>query len=151
MSANRRQKTPAEGRPSKRPARDLTVITCHTTADFDALASMLAAKKLYPEAVAVFPGAQEKSLRDFFLQSTIYALDITRVKQVDLDRIKRLVLVDTRQKSRIGKFREVADHPEVEVHVYDHHPASRDDIEAPRGTTSRATWPWSRPPGPTSR
>ncbi|MBU0513785.1 MAG: CBS domain-containing protein, partial [Proteobacteria bacterium] len=129
MSTNRSPKPPARERPKKKPPRDLTVITCHTTADFDALASMLAAKKLYPDAVAVFPGAQEKSLRDFFLQSTIYALDITRVKQVDLDRIKRLVLVDTRQKSRIGKFRAVADHPEVEVHVYDHHPPSRDDIE----------------------
>jgi tRNA nucleotidyltransferase (CCA-adding enzyme) len=121
--------SPPESKDRIPPARDLTVITCHTTADFDALASMLAAKKLYPEAVAVFPGAQEKNLRNFFLQSTIYALDITRVKQVDLDRIQRLVLVDTRQKSRIGKFKEIVDHPEVEIHVYDHHPDSKDDIQ----------------------
>jgi tRNA nucleotidyltransferase (CCA-adding enzyme) len=127
MTKPNHNRSNAKGRPQ--PPRDLTVITCHTTADFDALASMLAAKKLYPDAVVVFPGAQEKNLRNFFLQSTIYALDITRVKQVDLERIKRLVLVDTRQKSRIGKFEQIVDHPEVEIHVYDHHPDSPDDIQ----------------------
>jgi tRNA nucleotidyltransferase (CCA-adding enzyme) len=39
-----------------------TVITTHINADFDALASLLAAQKLYPEARVVFPGAQEKNL-----------------------------------------------------------------------------------------
>ena len=50
----------------------MDVITTHINADFDSLASMLAAKKLYPQAVLVFPGSQEKNLRDFFLQSTFY-------------------------------------------------------------------------------
>jgi hypothetical protein len=43
------------------------VITTHLNADFDALASMIAAKKLYPEATLVFPGSQERNLRNFFL------------------------------------------------------------------------------------
>ncbi len=43
-----------------------TVITAHANADFDALASMVAASKLYPDAVLVFPGSQEKNLRNFF-------------------------------------------------------------------------------------
>jgi tRNA nucleotidyltransferase (CCA-adding enzyme) len=43
----------------------MDVITTHTNADFDALASMLAAKKLYPDATLVFSGSQERSLRDF--------------------------------------------------------------------------------------
>jgi len=43
--------------------KDLTVITTHINADFDALASMLAAQKLYPDALVVFPGSQEKNLR----------------------------------------------------------------------------------------
>ena len=51
------------------------VITTHTNADFDALASMLAAKKLYPNATLVFPGSQEKNLRNFFLHSTSYLFD----------------------------------------------------------------------------
>ena len=48
------------------------VITSHINADFDALASMIAASKLYPEAALVFPGSQEKNLRNFFLYSTSY-------------------------------------------------------------------------------
>ncbi|SPD74098.1 CBS domain containing protein [uncultured Desulfobacterium sp.] len=104
------------------------VITTHLNADFDALASMIAAKKLYPDALLVFPGSQEKSLRNFFLFSTSYMFNFTKIKQVDLDRIKRLVIVDTRQKSRIGKFAELIGKKGIEIHIYDHHPPSADDI-----------------------
>ena len=38
------------------PPRTLEVITTHLNADFDAMASMVAAKKLYPSAIQVFPG-----------------------------------------------------------------------------------------------
>jgi tRNA nucleotidyltransferase (CCA-adding enzyme) len=54
----------------------MEVITTHTNADFDSLASMLAAKKLYPNALLVFAGSQERSLRDFFIHSTLYALEV---------------------------------------------------------------------------
>ncbi|MBW2609928.1 MAG: CBS domain-containing protein [Deltaproteobacteria bacterium] len=105
------------------------VITTHINADFDALASMIAAKKLYPDATLVFPGSQEKSLRNFFLHSTSYLFNFTKIKQIDLDRIEKLILVDTRQKSRIGKLAELLDKKDVEIHVYDHHPGSEDDIK----------------------
>ncbi len=82
----------------------MEVITTHTNADFDALASMLAAKKIYPGATLVFSGSQERSLRDFFIHSTLYALEIERMKHIDLQKVDRLILVDTRQMSRIGKF-----------------------------------------------
>lgn len=51
----------------------MDVITTHVNADFDCLGAMVAAKKLYPDALMVFSGAQEKSMRDFFLKSTGYA------------------------------------------------------------------------------
>ena len=104
------------------------VITTHVNADFDALASMLAASKLYPEASLAFPGSQEKNLRNFFLNSTFYLLNITKVKKIDIDAVKRLILVDTRQKGRIGDFARLADRQDVEIHVYDHHPAASDDV-----------------------
>jgi tRNA nucleotidyltransferase (CCA-adding enzyme) len=104
------------------------VITTHINADFDALSSMLAASKLYPDATLVFPGSQEKNLRNFFINSVSYLFNFAKVRQVDLDHIKRLILVDTRQKSRIGKFARLADHKDVEIHIYDHHPDSSDDI-----------------------
>ena len=57
----------------------LSVITTHINADFDALASMLAAQKLYPDALVVFPGSQEKNLRNFFIKSMVYLLNIANV------------------------------------------------------------------------
>ncbi len=106
----------------------MDVITTHINADFDSLASMLAAKKLYPSAVLVFPGSQERSLRDFFIHSTLYAFEVERIKNIDLQQIERLILVDTRQTSRIGKFAEIVGKPGVETHIYDHHLPSSDDI-----------------------
>ncbi|MFA5110234.1 MAG: CBS domain-containing protein [Desulfobaccales bacterium] len=108
--------------------RTLEVITTHLNADFDAMASMVAAKKLYPDALLVFPGSQERNLRDFFIRSSFYFVDFTRMKQVPLDEIKRLILVDTRQASRIGKFAEVAADGKVDIHIYDHHPDSDEDV-----------------------
>jgi tRNA nucleotidyltransferase (CCA-adding enzyme) len=60
------------GGKSDKPSKSLTVITSHMNADFDAFASMLAAKKIYPDALVVFPGSQEKNLRDFFVKSMAY-------------------------------------------------------------------------------
>ncbi len=106
----------------------MDVITTHINADFDALASMIAAKKLYPQAVLVFPGSQERSLRDFFIHSTLYALEVEKVKHINLQEIRRLILVDTRQVSRIGRFSEIVSKPELEIHIYDHHPPSSEDL-----------------------
>ena len=106
----------------------MEVITTHTNADFDSLGSMLAAKKLYPKAVLVFPGSQEKSLRDFFIHSALYAFEVERVKNINLKEVEKLILVDTRQISRIGKFSEILAKPGLEIHIYDHHPPSSDDI-----------------------
>jgi tRNA nucleotidyltransferase (CCA-adding enzyme) len=104
------------------------VITTHINADFDALASMIAAKKLYPEATLVFSGSQERNLRNFFLHSTSYIFNFTKIRQIDFGRIERLILVDTRQRTRIGKFAQLLDREDVEIHIYDHHPESEDDI-----------------------
>ncbi|MBN1277688.1 MAG: CBS domain-containing protein [Deltaproteobacteria bacterium] len=104
------------------------IITTHINADFDALASMIAARKLYPKAALVFPGSQEKNLRDFFLHSTSYIFNFVKIKQIDFDFVKRLILVDTRQKARIGKLSELLNRNDIEVHIYDHHPESEDDI-----------------------
>jgi len=119
------------------------VITTHINADFDALASMMAAKRLYPEATLVFPGSQEKNLRNFFLHSTSYLFNFTKLKQIDFNAIRRLILVDTRQKSRIGKFADLVGEKNVEFHLYDHHPDAEDDIrgdlEVVRKTGSTTT------------
>ncbi len=106
----------------------MDVITCHLNADFDAVASMMAAKKLYPDARLVFPGAQERSIREFFLGSTLYALRFDRIRSIDMSQVDRLILVDTKSRERIGKFAGILDRPGLKIHVYDHHPFGGDDI-----------------------
>ena len=106
----------------------MEVITTHINADFDCLGAMVAAKRLYPEAVMIFAGAQERSLRQFFLQSTLYAFDIRRVKEIDLAKVTRLILVDVRDSDRIGPFAELALRDNVDVHIYDHHPEGASDL-----------------------
>ncbi|MCB2148044.1 MAG: CBS domain-containing protein [Deltaproteobacteria bacterium] len=108
----------------------LTIITSHVNADFDAMASMLAAQKLYPEALVVFPGSQEKNLRNFFIQSMVYLFNIAELGKIDLSAVTRLVLVDTRRKNRIGEVCRVLSNPRLEIHIYDHHPKNDDDIPA---------------------
>lgn len=115
---------------SKRQRRDVEVITTHVNADYDALASMLAAAKLYPEAMLVLPGSQERNLRNFFVDSVCFLYNFVKIKQVPFERVRRLILVDTRQKERIGPLGPLAEDPEVEVHAFDHHPDSDNDVEA---------------------
>jgi tRNA nucleotidyltransferase (CCA-adding enzyme) len=124
-------------------ASALTVIATHINADFDALASLLAAQKLYPNARVVFPGSQEKNLRNFFISSLVYLFNMTDIQSIDLGRVKRLVLVDTRQIGRIGKLAALVGRSDVEIHIYDHHPAGngdiRGDVEACEPTGANVT------------
>ncbi|MCX5802254.1 MAG: CBS domain-containing protein [Proteobacteria bacterium] len=107
----------------------MKVITSHNNADFDSLSSMVAAKKLYPDALLVFPGSQEKTLREFLIHSTLYLFDIAKIKKIDYGTIDTLILVDTRQKTRIGDFSKIIDSKKAKIHIYDHHPNSRDDVK----------------------
>ena len=99
----------------------MQVITTHLNADFDCLASMMAAKKLYPEAYLVLSGSTEGLVEDF-LKEQSPLLEFTRIKDVPLDQVKLLVVVDTHAPERIGIFAPLMDNPSVEVHIYDHHP-----------------------------
>lgn len=106
--------------------KNVELITSHINADFDAFASMLGAKKLYPDAVLAFPGSQEKTLRDFI--DSFHPAPLKRVKDVDLSAITRVIVVDTKSPDRIGPFAELLLKPEVDVHVYDHHRHEEGDI-----------------------
>ncbi|MBF0204165.1 MAG: CBS domain-containing protein [Desulfamplus sp.] len=116
-----------------------TIITSHVNSDFDSIASMLAAQKLYPDSIVVFPGSQEKSLRDFFISSMSYLFNMENPDAIDFSSVKTLVLVDTRQRNRvpdvaelikcISKSKHSSKSGGVELHIYDHHPKQEDDLE----------------------
>jgi tRNA nucleotidyltransferase (CCA-adding enzyme) len=105
----------------------MDVITTHLNADFDALASMVAAKKYYPDAVLVFPGSQEKNVREFLSTSHI-TLEFKKIKDLNFQDITRLILVDVKGPDRIGKISEILNKAGLVIHIYDHHPFSEKDI-----------------------
>ena len=120
----------------------MDIITTHISADFDSLAAMVAAKRLYPDAELVFPGSQEKSVRDYLAQEFRNIYEFKKINHIDLTKVRRLIVVDTRQASRIGGLLECLNNPGIVVHLYDHHLDASDDIRgtvetiAPFGSTT---------------
>ncbi len=106
------------------------VIVTHANTDFDALASLVAARRLYPGSVAVIQGSLNANVRAF-VRLHAEQLDLHEQARVELGEITRLVVVETVHAARLGDFEKVARDTEVDVVVFDHHPA-----EAPE---------WARP------
>ncbi|MEW5952852.1 MAG: CBS domain-containing protein [Bacillota bacterium] len=105
----------------------MEIITTHTNTDLDAIASMVAAQKLYPDAAIILPGKLSRNVEDL---TSLHkdTLGLKTVKEIDLKEVKRVILVDTKNPRRIGKIAEILDKPEVEIHIYDHHPWAEGDV-----------------------
>jgi tRNA nucleotidyltransferase (CCA-adding enzyme) len=102
------------------------IITSHINADFDSLASMIAAKKLYPEALLVFPGSQERKVRDFI--EVFDPIKISRLKDIDPEKVDTLIIVDTKQGDRLGPLAKILGNKVLSTYIYDHHPFKEADI-----------------------
>lgn len=96
----------------------MEVIATHSNADFDGLASIVAAQKLFPEAKLVLPAGAQESVRNFLAS---HDLNIVKLKGIDISQITRLILVDTQDPDRIGSLKACVDNLSVEVVVFDHH------------------------------
>jgi len=98
----------------------MELVTSHVGADFDALASMVAARKLYPQSVAAFAGGMDRNVREFvalFEES----LNLWDTMDVDLEAVSRLIVVDTQHAGRLGRFASLVERG-VPIHLFDHHP-----------------------------
>src|SRR6266536_3733867 len=91
-----------------------TVITTHGNTDFDAFAAMLAARRLYPDAVACLAGSLNRNVREFY---RLHAdeLGLAEAARLELDSIRRLIVVETVHASRLGELEQVALDPDVEI------------------------------------
>ncbi|MGH3082664.1 MAG: CBS domain-containing protein [Gaiellaceae bacterium] len=96
------------------------VIATHTNTDFDAFAAMLAARRLYPDAVVSVSGALNRNVREFY---RLHAdeLDAVETSRLETYAIRRLIVVETTSASRLGELEEVALDPDVEKVLFDHH------------------------------
>ncbi len=96
------------------------VILTHEHTDFDALASMLAAARLYPPATPVLPRQMNRNLEAFL---TVYRDVLPFVRLEDLARqpIDHIILVDTQTVQPVRGI-----HSRTTWQVIDHHPLMRE-------------------------
>lgn len=112
--------------------RPSTVITTHESADFDALASSVAALKLHPEAVILLGKRVGRSLKRFLALHRDHFV-VHRSADVEFDAVTRLVLTDVRRRSRLAHVAPLLERlDELDVRVWDHHPAADDDVPGDR-------------------
>jgi tRNA nucleotidyltransferase (CCA-adding enzyme) len=96
------------------------VIATHGNTDFDAFAAMLAARRLYPSAV-VAVGSLNRNVRDFYRLHADELDAVVDASRLELAAIRRLVVVEAAQASRLGELERVALDPHVEKVFFDHH------------------------------
>ena len=65
------------------------VITTHGNTDFDAFASMLAARRLYPNAVIALAGSLNRNVRDFYRLHAEELGAIVEAARLEFDAIRR--------------------------------------------------------------
>ena len=93
----------------------MQLILTHENADFDAIASQLAAGKLFPEATVLLPRRLNKNVEQFLM---LYwsAFSFTRMEDWQRRKVAKVVLVDTHA---LNTVRGMVKHPQVQV--IDHH------------------------------
>ncbi len=91
------------------------IIVTHPNADFDAVASLLGAWRLYPDAVPVLPNTLNRNVRNFV---TLYEsqLPFVRLNELEREPIDRLTVVDSQQVPTLKGLK-----AEALLHIIDHH------------------------------
>ncbi len=91
------------------------VIVTHPNADFDAVASLLGAWLLYPEALPVLPSPLNRNVRDFV---TLYEnqLPFARLNDLGREPINRVTVVDSQQVPTLKGLQ-----ADAHIHIIDHH------------------------------
>jgi tRNA nucleotidyltransferase (CCA-adding enzyme) len=103
----------------------LEIILTHTNADFDAVAALLAAHKLYPQTTPVLPDRVNGNVADFLLLHG-GRFPFVRLKDVRGKPVERIILVDTQRLPdtrlfKVGTPTDMIDHhlPARELELYE--------------------------------
>ncbi|MEX2535522.1 MAG: CBS domain-containing protein [Trueperaceae bacterium] len=108
----------------------MKLIITHEQPDFDALAALALARLAHPGAVAAIGEDLPESVRTF-LHLYRDELELRAAEEVDLDGVTELIVVDTNDAKRLGRFEQLIGR--VPVTVYDHHPRHEKEIRAAHG------------------
>ena len=106
----------------------MQIITTHKGTDFDAAASVLAAKILYPEAVAVLPKSLNPNVRAFLsIHKDLF--DVQTPDKIELEEVISLIIVDTNRWDRLDQMNRLKEKKNLEIILWDHH-LTAGDIDA---------------------
>ena len=105
----------------------MEIITAHNNADLDALASMIAAHKIYPQAVMILPQKLSPSVKEV-ISLHKDAFPIKTIRDLRKQNITRLILVDTKDPQRVNQIGDFLDWDNIDIHLYDHHPWGEGDV-----------------------
>jgi tRNA nucleotidyltransferase (CCA-adding enzyme) len=106
------------------------LVITHEQPDFDAVASAALATVLIPGSTVALAGTQPGSVGELL---KLYRDQVPMVdtEDVDLRAVTELIVVDTAERGRLGRFRPLLD--ELPVTVFDHHPEPSDPVPGSRG------------------
>ena len=108
-----------------------TLVATHTNTDFDAFAAMLAARRLYPGAIVCLAGSLNRNVREFYRLHADELDFVVDASRLELDAVRRLIVVETVHASRLGELEPVALDSAVDKVVFDHHAADRPEWAPP--------------------
>ena len=99
----------------------MEIITTHKGSDFDALACLVAATIIYPDAKPVLPGSINANLKKFLaIHKDLF--DLWAPGEVDLDDVNTLICVDTHSWSRLDqRLTPLAEKKDLDIIIWDHH------------------------------
>ncbi|MBQ7457167.1 MAG: CBS domain-containing protein [Desulfovibrio sp.] len=108
------------------------LITCHTNADFDAFAAMIAVRHFYTKPLLLFPGTQENRIKKYLEKIDTSAYGFVDQNQIAWESIDHVVIVDTRQPGRVPHLAPILNKPGLSLEIWDHHPKSTKDFQNAR-------------------
>jgi len=113
----------------------ITLITTHSSPDFDGIAAAYGLSKLYPESRLFLPQAGAENVRRFLAD---FSRCFPLWEEPDLSQVNRLVMADFSSWKRAGTLEVLRE--KVPLHIYDHHrhyvPESQLDFAQPLGATT---------------
>jgi nanoRNase/pAp phosphatase (c-di-AMP/oligoRNAs hydrolase)/CBS domain-containing protein len=103
----------------------MDIITTHKNTDFDGLASVMAAKILFPDAIPVLPKQMNPNVKAFLsIHKEIF--EHYSSDQIALDQLEKMIVVDVNCWKRLDSLLNLKTMPGLKIYIWDHHPGNGD-------------------------
>jgi len=106
----------------------MQIVTTHKNTDFDALASVIAATILYPDAIPVLPKNLNPNVKAFLsIHKDLF--QVGTPDDVELSQVRRLIVTDVNKWDRLERLASLREKTDLEIFLWDHH-TNEGNIEA---------------------